>query len=160
MIMTVAFRASERHHRHSGMCVFRLPPPRHLPSNVPMKQSPNSKWRARTPAASVIALGHPPPKALRWCAPARTTAQTATGRPRSPPPSTVPSAMASQTWGRRRGRGYALARPGEGRGRSGASPRPERRGRGCARRRTPLAATVSGRPDGEGSGRRLRGPPR
>ena len=158
--MTVAFRASEQHHRHSGMRVFRLPPPRHLPPRVPIKPCLNSKWRARTPAASVIALGHPPPKALRGCAPARMTAQTATERPRSPPPSTVPSAMASQTWGRRRGRGYALARPVEGRGRSGASPRPERRGRGCARRRTPLAATVSGRPDGEGSGRRLRGPPR
>ena len=48
MIMTVAFRASERHHRHSGMCVFQLPPPRHLPSKVPMEPSPNPKWRAHS----------------------------------------------------------------------------------------------------------------
>ena len=44
-----------------------------------------------------------------------------------------------------------MARPGEGRNLPGASPRSERRGRGCARRRTALAAAVSGRPDGGGS---------
>ena len=44
-----------------------------------------------------------------------------------------------------------MARPGEGRNLPGASPWSERRGRGCARRRTALAAAVSGRPDGGGS---------
>ena len=125
--MTVAFRASEQHHRHSGMRVFRLPPPRHLPPRVPIKPCPNSKRRARTPAVSGIALGHPPPKALRGCAPARTTTQTATGRPRSPPTSTGPSAMTSPILGRRRGDGKPLSGP-EGRA---AQRLGRRRGRGA-----------------------------
>ena len=37
---------------------------------------------------------------------------------------------------------------------AGASPRPERGGRDCARRRTPAAAVVPGRSDGRRSGRR------